>query len=494
MERQYKKGNLFLLIIKIGFLFLVTDFLINIVPGLMTGAVNNGKFGLSFIVEMFAVLVIFIIMMMSKNQYVFTEKKEGFFKSIVLGLPLLIIAVVVGLTSIPDIFNPSLNLSNLITLMMFCISIGLYEEFLCRGWLLNEFLEKYGRTRKQVIVSIFLSALIFGLMHISNIWIGGQSVFTTIMQIIQATAIGMLFGGIYFRTKNIWAVVFLHGFYDFCVFLSSVNTLKDCHAANETVSIATIIATMVLAGLYLLSTFIILRKSKINHLIPDERALTPQEKEKSELGKIIAIGAIIALMSFPTPMAEEQEEEMICYEYEEKALKEPEFHYPSYSTYQITEEEIINEVVTTPDPIDPNIVTTTNIATKKEHTIKFIAEDNKLIINLDGNKATVKFKQPIEIMLLEEKDNYLLFVLEQDILSGESTIHYSNYIKKGEVKNTKEYLKELSKSLEKELVPDVSKIGYITTRESNYKYPIIYVGTNNNLFLDENNKLFILKN
>lgn len=493
MQREHKKGNLFLLILKIVFLFLVTDFVISNVPALMTRAVNTGKFGLSFIVEMFAVLVVFIVMLMSKNQYVFTEKKEGFFKSIFLGLPLLIIAVFVGLVNIPSLFEPSFNLSNFLTLAMFCVSIGLYEEFLCRGWLLNEFLEQYGRTRKQVITSIFISALIFGLMHISNIWVGGQSVSTTIIQIIQATAIGMLFGAVYYRTKNIWSVVFLHGFYDFCVFLSSVNTLKDCHAVTESITITQIMATGMLVGIYLITTFIILRKSKTNHLIPDEKAITPEEKNKSEDFKKIALVVIFCLIFCPMPMTEE-EEEMICYDYKEKELKGTEFHYPSYATYQLTEEELVKEVVTTVDPIDPTIVTTTEVETRKEHTIKFSAEDKKLTIDLDGNKANIKFDHPIKMILLEQKDNYLLVIHEQNQTSGESKIHYSNYIKKGEVKNTKKYLEELSKSLEKELVPDVNSIGYITTRDSDYKYPILYVGTSNYLFLDENNELFILKN
>ena len=494
MQREHKKGNLFLLILKIVFLFLVTDFVISNVPALMTRAVNTGKFGLSFIVEMFAVLVVFIVMMMSKNQYVFTEKKEGFFKSIILGLPLLIIALLVGVINLPSIFEPSFNLSNFLTLAMFCVSIGLYEEFLCRGWLLNEFLEKYGRTRKQVIISIFISALIFGLMHISNIWVGGQSVSTTIIQIIQATAIGMLFGAVYYRTKNIWAVVFLHGFYDFCVFLSSVNTLKDCHAVTESISLTQIMATGMLVGIYLITTFIVLRKSKTNHLIPDENAITPQEKEKSENFKKIALVVIFCLVFLPMPPMAEEEEEMICYDYKEKELKGTEFHYPSYSTYQLTEEEQVTEVVTTVDPIDPTIVTTQEVETIKEHTIKFAVDDQKLVINLDGNKASVKFDHPIEMILLEQKDNYLLLIHEQNMTSGESTIHYSNFIKKGEVKNTKKYLEDLSKSLEKELVPDVNSIGYITTRDSEYKYPILYVGTSNYLFLDENNELFILKN
>lgn len=496
MKEQKKKGNLLFLIIKIVFLFLITDLVISRFPGLMTRAVNTGKFGLSFIVEMFAVLVVFIVMMLSKNQYVFTDKKENFFKSILLGLPILLIALLVGVVNIPAMFEPSFNLSNLLTLIMFCISIGLYEEFLCRGWILNEFLEQYGQTRKQVMVSIFLSSLIFGLMHISNIWIGGQSVSETINQIIQATAIGVLLGSVYFRSKNIWSVVFLHGFYDFCIFLGSVNTLKDCHYVNETMTISQLIASFTFCAIYILTAAFILRRNKISHLVEKEPDMTNQEKTKSDRKIIFIVIAIVAFLQFPIPSIEEEENssELICYDYKEKKLADIEYHYPSYATYQFIDEEIIRETITTVDPIDPNIIINNEIEKKIEHKISFIADNNKLTIIIDKHKSNIDFTHPINLIVLEQNDSYLLFIHEQNQTSGESTIHYSNYLQKGKIKNNQEYINELAKSIEKKLVPDVSKIGYITTRQNKYKYPMLYVGTNNYLYLDENNEIFILKN
>ena len=101
-------------------------------------------------------------------------------------------------------------------------------------------------------------------------------------------------------------------------------------------------------------------------------------------------------------------------------------------------------------------------------------------IEYDENGLKVIFKQNGEIAYLSGK--FSNEVIEK--------IGYNV----NEVKNTKTYLEELSKSLEKEVIPDVNSIGYITTRDSEYKYPIMYVGTSNYLFLDENNELFILKN
>lgn len=488
-----KKGNLLLLLIKILFLFLVTDFIVSNVPALMTRAVNTGKYGLSFIVEMFAALVVFIVMLLSKNQYVFTAKKENFFKSIILGLPLLVIAVLMFILNMPSIFDPSLNLSNIITLALFCLCIGLYEEFLCRGWLLNEFLEKYGSTRKQVITSIIISAVIFGIMHISNIWVGGQTVVETVLQICQATAIGILFGGIYYRTKNIWAVVFLHGFYDFAIMLGSVNALKDCHTVTETITLSLILGTVMLVAIYLLSSAIILRKSKINHLIENEPTLTDQEKDKSEKLKIIYLVLIVVMITMPSPTTETETGEEICYEYEEKSLPQTETHYANYSDYEFEETKKVQEVVVTPSELDPTI-TVENIVEKEVITkIKLVAEEKKLILVINDKKVEKKFEHPIEILVLEQPNHYLVFVHEQNQTSGASKVYYSRYLEKDSIEDTQEYIDEFNKSFKEEMVPDVRNLGYITSREFEYKYPIIDVGPSKYLYLDENDKLILIK-
>ena len=63
-------------------------------------------------------------------------------------------------------------------------------------------------------------------MHITNLFATPQGFVDTLMQILQALASGFLFGSIYYRTKNIWTLAFLHGFFDFSLMLAEVNTLK----------------------------------------------------------------------------------------------------------------------------------------------------------------------------------------------------------------------------------------------------------------------------
>ena len=65
-----------------------------------------------------------------------------------------------------------------------------------------------------------------------------------------------------------------------------------------------------------------------------------------------------------------------------------------------------------------------------EVTPDYTPNDKRKIIN--ENKKNVEFNNPIEILLLEQPEYYLLLVHEQDQTSGESSIHYTNYIKKGD--------------------------------------------------------------
>lgn len=69
----------------------------------------------------------------------------------------------------------------------------LTEELLCRGWLLNSLLD-----RSPPLRAIGVSAVVFGAMHM-NPW-----------QFPYATALGLAFGWIYWRTRSLWLCVLAH--------------------------------------------------------------------------------------------------------------------------------------------------------------------------------------------------------------------------------------------------------------------------------------------
>ena len=163
-------------------------------------------------------------MLLFKNSYVFTQKREPLKTGLFYGLFYIIGSVIFMLLF--GVFNGGFNSGlALINLFVGCLLIGICEEFLCRGWLLNEFLERYGNSKKGIWYSIVISGLIFGLMHIGNIFSAGQDVPSTITQVISAT--GIVFGLIYYKTKNIWSVVILHGLWDFSLFLGDVTPITE---------------------------------------------------------------------------------------------------------------------------------------------------------------------------------------------------------------------------------------------------------------------------
>jgi membrane protease YdiL (CAAX protease family) len=87
----------------------------------------------------------------------------------------------------------------------FALSIGLVEEIFSRGFIYAS-LEKYG-----VQVAAIVSSVHFGLLHLGNIFWGGQAVSYTLAQVIYAAAFGYLATGLMLFTGNIWLSILLHG-------------------------------------------------------------------------------------------------------------------------------------------------------------------------------------------------------------------------------------------------------------------------------------------
>jgi membrane protease YdiL (CAAX protease family) len=80
---------------------------------------------------------------------------------------------------------------------------ALYEETFYRGYLIKALTPGLGG---RSWAAVFLSAAIFGLMHIVNYWVRGLSM----SLVLPATLAGVLFGFVYLRTGNLWLCIGLH--------------------------------------------------------------------------------------------------------------------------------------------------------------------------------------------------------------------------------------------------------------------------------------------
>lgn len=90
--------------------------------------------------------------------------------------------------------------------------VGISEELMFRGILLNSFVQKYSYLQSIVIVS-----LLFGSVHVFNGFVSGDFVGAT-RQAFMATFSGLIFMALRIKTINIIPAIIIHWLWDFGIF------------------------------------------------------------------------------------------------------------------------------------------------------------------------------------------------------------------------------------------------------------------------------------
>lgn len=465
------KKNIVLFFIKMMLIFIITDAILTLLISVIGSSILYSKYGINLLAQIIFALLVLIVMLIFKNSYVFTEKKEKFFKSVFLGIPILVITAINLCGNLLTIEGVSLG--NLINLILLTLFIGIAEEFLCRGWIQNEFMERFSDSKKHIILSIVLSSLIFGLMHITNIF-SGQTIYETIIQIAQATAAGVLFGSIYYKTKNIWAVIFLHSMYDFAIMLGDISLLKDC-TINAPSTLGVVLydsfISILIIILYILGAILVLRK------------VDRTKEHKADKKLILAILLIIMVIMLPFQVfIDGYDEYSTCYTFEKKTIKNTNYteHYPNYENYIIN----INEEV---------IGVEAEIPYEKTYNIKVYMNDNgKVAIRNLKTKYEIEleYQDVVEFEVIENDDVFAILIHTYDT---ESKIYYSEYINRNTISNSNSYIDNIKNSFKFYPVPDLNKVGYITFKDDEYKYPLFESDIYDKYIIDEHTNLFILE-
>ena len=159
----------------------------------------------------------------------------------------------------PD--TPLLPMPRILTFMLNMILVGVAEELVFRGIIAQTLLERYGTARAGVWKACLVSGVLFGAAHLSNLL--GSEPFGVLMQCVFAASLGVLFAAIYFRTGNLWVLVFLHGAQDAASLLAGGLYGTE----NMSTAVSSYDSTMLLSVLvYLIPTFFLLRKKKIGEV------------------------------------------------------------------------------------------------------------------------------------------------------------------------------------------------------------------------------------
>lgn len=142
---------------------------------------------------------------------------KGFFTGIMYGIPFFIIGVASIFVSNVGLDWEQLSFLGISHFLIFTINmifVGANEEIWMRSLILNSFISKYGASKKSLWKAIIMSAIIFGLIHIPNIFF--MEPLTLMVQVINAMSAGILFAVIFIKCKNIWAGITVHAIVDWC--------------------------------------------------------------------------------------------------------------------------------------------------------------------------------------------------------------------------------------------------------------------------------------
>ena len=429
------------------------------IAGLLYQALFYGKYNTMFISEM--VLLIFALVMLAVRKRLNILKPQG--KSIIYGIkrgiPIFVVSLISLMSSVTGIMGENLNIPNLISLIILAITIGMAEEFFFRGFIQGEIVDAYGKSRKQVIISVVVSGVIFGLVHLTNA-LSGQDIITTLMQVLQASSLGILLGSIYFITKNIWSVVFLHAFYDFAIMLSEVNSYKDCINSTDistVMLIFTLVVSLIYVVIYLVGAYLNLQKSHVNEYIEEEvtdEIIVKDGENATKAKKLVVVVIVLLFLASPLIPADEVENFQICYTYENVDIN-------GEINFALDNEFVLNDV-------------------------KLYVDDNNLVMeNIDGENKTV-----IETL---ENDIYDIYVYEIDsdyhILLNANEILYYGVVNKDSVAVTSEFTSILINSFQKYDVPEIMDIGKLESNDGVYPLIKSYVS---DYFIIKDDKVMVI--
>ena len=171
--------------------------------------------------------------------------------------------------------------------------IGIAEEFFFRGMIAELFFRKYAKDAYGVWTATIASGVFFGLIHLTNL--RSDTVPGVFVQCASACFMGMALSAVYYRSRNIWVVVFLHAFIDFSALLESAVISSSSIA--ETIGSYSFVQMLSLLQ-YLLVTLVLLRPRKVSAILsaPHPENGSAQTKDAKNLRAFsIAVGAAALL-------------------------------------------------------------------------------------------------------------------------------------------------------------------------------------------------------
>lgn len=161
-------------------------------------------------------MVLSVVIMMGVYKLWFRPEFEGMLKGdlplgFLLGLIELIYVVVTFAVSM--MFGYELNIKPLTSVIIFSsLGAGLGEEFIFRGVLISTLMRQW-KDQNKFRSAALVSGIVFGLIHATNVFAGADPL-RTLLQVIGAVGIGVIFTAVYLRSGSILPCMFYHTLHD----------------------------------------------------------------------------------------------------------------------------------------------------------------------------------------------------------------------------------------------------------------------------------------
>lgn len=128
--------------------------------------------------------------------------------------------------------------------IVYYIGVGIMEELYLRGLLQNIIEKWFGERKNATLYAILIASVLFGLGHIFGAL--EQPIVTILAKTVWATALGVYFGAIYVKTKNLWVPIILHLIVNLCGIPFCFSTSNQ----YPTIALVTCLISYILLGIY----------------------------------------------------------------------------------------------------------------------------------------------------------------------------------------------------------------------------------------------------
>ena len=196
-------------------------------------------------------------------------KKGSFFRGLICFLPFVVFQMLVlAIFFSENLGDPEANWNPwymMVYGVFSIVGVGVGEECIYRATIQNILAKKHANSVKGIWITVIVSAIIFGLTHVTNIFFGMDPL-AVLAQVVSVIFVGLLFGAVYLRSGNIWVLILIHTLTDVASLASSIflRNISDIEVMNQQLSFSW--KKLIVWFLYVGLTAFLLRPSKCKQI------------------------------------------------------------------------------------------------------------------------------------------------------------------------------------------------------------------------------------